>query len=308
MGDGEAPYHYKKVAEGGVAKFPDLGLQAYEDEGLTIRKYQLLAEEVQKQPLAEFYTGSKDNKSPVLLGWKDNLRVPLLTITGDIKDLADLAQAITKHVSSEAVVLGWWDISRRLNLLTGVDTLFRENLAKPLLIPSPWTDQRDGIEKLEHRFWQVTDSSDGKARLKRITEALLADEATGVSILRELAGDREAYVVIHYSDAYKLGVMKPKRLGIGYKDFSDEGNFHAVIPHVKEWIEGEGYKGYLVQRVRKGTIRAYFLMDEPSTHTLIAKMLPFSTSNPMKLRGLQPIGKYGGYWIYSLSPADDSTG
>src|SRR5699024_2110242 len=136
---------------------------------------------------------------------------------------------ITRHVSPKAMVLSWWDISRRLELLTGVNTLFHENLAKPLLIPTPWIDQRDGIEKLEHRFWQVHDSSDAKARLKRITEALLADEATGVSILRELAGDREAYVVIHYSDAYKLGVMKPKRFGIGYKDFSDQGQLHAVI-------------------------------------------------------------------------------
>src|SRR5690625_2504649 len=168
--NGEAPYHYKKVAEGGVEKFPDLGLQAYENEGLTIRKYQLLAEEVQKQPLVEFYTGSKDDQSPVLLEWKNNLRVPLLTITGDIEDLTDLTQAITKHVSSEAVVLSWWDISRRLNLLTGVDTLFDENLAKPLLIPTPWIDQRDGIERLEHRFWQVTASSDAKVHLKRSEE------------------------------------------------------------------------------------------------------------------------------------------
>jgi hydroxylamine oxidation protein HaoB len=303
---GEAPYRYKKVAEGEVEKFPDLGLKAY--KGITIRKYELLAEEVQKKPLVEFYTGSKDDQAPVLLEWENNLREPVLTISGKIKDLTELAQAITKHVPPKAVVLGWWDISRRLELLTGVNTLFHENLAQPLLIPSPWIDQRKAIEELEHEFWQATDSSEAKARLKRVVEALLADEITGTSILRELAGDRKAYVVIHYSDAYKLGVMEPKRFGIGYKDFPGEGQSHALIPHVKEWVEEKGYKAYLVERVEKDVVRAYFLIDDSSKNSLIAKMLPFNTSNPMKLKGLQLVAQYGGYWVYSLPPADNSAG
>jgi hydroxylamine oxidation protein HaoB len=303
---GEAPYHYKKVAEGGVEKFPDLGLKAY--EGITVRKYELLAEEVQKKPLVEFYTGSKDNQAPILLEWKNNLREPMLTISGNIQDLTELAQAITKHVPPKAVVLGWWDISRRLELLTGVNTLFHENLAQPLLIPSPWADQRKAIEELEHEFWQVPDSSEAKARLKRVVEALLADEVTGASMLRELAGDRKAYVVIHSSDAYKLGVMEPKRFGIGYKDFPGESQSHALIPHVKEWVKEKGYKAYLVERVEKDVVRAYFLIDDSSKNALIAKMLPFSTSNPMKLKALQLVAQYGGYWVYSLPPADKSTG
>ncbi|MGR6036149.1 MAG: hydroxylamine oxidation protein HaoB [Candidatus Nitrosoglobus sp.] len=307
-GDG-APYYYKKIAEGGVGEFSDLvGLKTYEGEGITIRKYELIAEEVQKKPLVEFYTGSKDGQAPVLLEWKNNLREPVLTISGNIKDLTELAQAITKHASPKAVVLGWWDISRRLELLTGVNTLFHENLAQPLLIPAPWAGQRKAIEELENQFWQVTDSSKAKARLKRVAEALLADEVTGTSMLRELAGGREAYVVIHYSDAYKLGVMEPKRFGIGYKDFPGQGDAHALIPHVKEWVEENGYKAYLVERVDKDVVRAYFLIDDSSKSSLIAKMLPFSSSNPMKLKALHLLAQYGGYWVYSLSPADDSTG
>lgn len=308
--DGQkAPYHYKKIAEGGLGEFSDLvDLKVYKDEGITIRKYELIDEKVQKGPLVELYAGSKDGRTPVLLEWKNNLREPLLAISGDVKDLANLAQAVSQHVSSKAVLLGWWDISRRLELLTGVNTLFHENLVQPLLIPAPWVSQQKAIEELESKFWQATKSTEEKDHLKRVIDALLADEVTGTSILRELAGGREAYVVIHSSDAYKLGVMEPDRFGIGYRDFPNQGDSHALIPHVKEWVKEQGYKAYLVERVDKDVVRAYFLSDDASKSSLIAKMLPFNSSNPMKLKALRLLAQYGGYWVYSLSSTDNSTG
>ena len=36
-----------------------------------------------------------------------------------------------------------------------------------------------------------------------------ADVNEGAAILRELAGSREAYVVVHVADLYKLGLMRP---------------------------------------------------------------------------------------------------
>lgn len=302
-GSGEAPYYYKKVAEGGVGEFPDLGLEAY--KGITIRKYELFAKEVQEDPLVELYTGSRKGQTPVLLEWKNSLAEPILTISGSIQDLTQMAQAVTKHIPPEAVVLGWWDVSRQLELLTGVNTLFAKNLAQPLLIPVPWSDQREAIKALEHKFWQVADSSKAEDRQKRIVEAFLADEATGVSMLRELAGGRDAYVVVHLYDAYKLGSIAPKRFGIGFKNFPDSKQIHALIPHVKEWIQEAGYRAYSVERLDDNTVRAYYLIDDASKITLMAKMLPFNTSNTMKLEALKLVAQYGGYWVYSLLPAKE---
>ena len=42
-------------------------------------------------------------------------------------------------------------------------------------------------------------------------------------MLRELTGGREAYVVVHISDLYKLGMMRPDRIGVAYKDFPVKG-------------------------------------------------------------------------------------
>ncbi len=306
IGGGEAPYHYRKVAEGKVGKFPDLGLAAYKGKGITIRKYELLAEEVRREPLVELYTGSKKGQAPVLLEWENSLSEPVLTISGSIDDLTDLAQAVTQHIPSEAVVLSWWDTSRQLELLTDVNTLFDGNLAQPLLIPAPWSSQQGAIEALEHKFWQVTNSSKAETHQRRIVEAFLADEITGASMLRELAGGREAYVVVHWSDAYKLGAIAPERFGIGFKNFPGSEQIHGLIPHVKDWLNGEGYEAYLVERPDDNTVRAYYLIDDASKNTLMAKMLPFNTSNPMKLEALQLVAQYGGYWVYSLPSAEGS--
>lgn len=301
-GGGKAPYHYEKVAEGGVEEFSELGLGAY--EGIAIRKYVLLAEEVQQEPLVEFYTGSRKGQAPVLLAWKNSLAEPLLTLTGSIEDLTELAQAVTKHMPPEAVVLGWWDMSRQLELLTGVNTLFDGNLAQPLLIPAPWSDQREAIEALEHKFWQVTNSDEAKARQKRIVEALLSDPATGASMLRELAGGREAYIIIHKWNAYELGALAPERFGMGFKNFPSRAQIHALIPHVKSWLAAGGYESYMVGNADEDTVRVYYLLEEASQNTLMAQMLPFSTSDPTKLKALQLRAQYGGYWVYSLPPAE----
>ncbi|CAH9018839.1 hydroxylamine oxidation protein HaoB [Candidatus Nitrosacidococcus sp. I8] len=302
-----APYQYQKVAEGKIEDFSDLeDLKNYKNLGISILKYELIAEKVQKTPLAEFYTGTRDKKdSPVLLLWKNNLREPIITITSGAKDLNDLAQAVIQHVPKTGMVLSWWDTSHRLNLLTGANTLFHENMDEPIIIPSPWANQSEGIRKFENEFWQVSDSNKERKQLGDLVDAFLADETTGVSMLRSFTKNKDVYIVVHYSDIYKMGIMEPNRLGIGFKDFPNQGQTHALIPHVKEWVEKNGYTSYLVERLDKDVIRAYFLTDNSSKDTLIAKMLPFNSSNPAKLKELRLLAQYGGYWVYSL-PMDSN--
>ena len=301
---GVVPYHYELVAEGAVDAFPELGLEAY--EGLSIRKYELRAEKVDKDPLVVFHTGSRgDQSSPILLDWQNTLGEPLLKLLGPTEELAALAKAVTKHVPPEAIILSWWDTSRRLELLTGVETLFKQNFVRPLLLPSAWERNWQAIEALERQFWEVpTSSGVAEARYEDFTEALLAEEAAGVAKLRELAGKREAYVVVHWSDTYKLGGLRPGRFGIGYKDFNGSLQNHGVISHIKQWANENGHAAYFVQRPNGETLRVYYLLNETAKDTLIAKLLPFNTSNPMEFEPLRLVAQYKGYWVYSLPPAE----
>ncbi len=228
----------------------------------------------------------------------------MLSLSGPVEQTVALARAVAEYVPAQSVVLAWWDTSRRLGLLAGCKVLFDENLAQPLLIPTAWQDRRDSIEAFEREFWDVPGSAASQARFARFVEALVSDEATGVGILRELVGGREAYVVVHMTDAYKLGAMRPDRFGIGYKDFPASGQVHGLVKHVKHWVEQNGYESYAVSPRGAQSVRVYFLTDAASSNTLLARMLPFSTSNPMTLEEPGLVYQRGDYWVYKLPPRE----
>ena len=210
--------------------------------------------------------GERDNSNTgaVLLDWQNEIGEPLITIAPPISELAKLTNAVSEHVQEGSVVLGWWDTTRRLELLAGIETPFRENLAQPILIPDAWSGRRDRIEEIERRFWNLRDEDAvEKNSFDDFQKALLMDTATGAAKLRELVGEREAYLVLHMSDIYKLGAMHPQQLGIGYRDFPNSGDLHGTISLIKNWLKEQGYQDYAVERRGKSSVRVYFLTDAP---------------------------------------------
>ncbi|RKZ46065.1 MAG: hydroxylamine oxidation protein HaoB [Gammaproteobacteria bacterium] len=301
---GSPPYQYQLLLEGSIDAFPDLGLDAQAD--ISIRKYALHVTENDK-PLVIFHVGERDNSDAeaVLLDWQNQIGEALITIAPPIADLQKLLAAITNHVPKEALVLGWWDTTRRLDLLAGIETPFRKNLAQPLLIPDAWSGRREEIEKIEHHFWGLHNRKDvEKSDFNSFQEALLADTATGAARLRALVGEREAYLVLHISDIYKLSAMHPQQLGVGYRDFPNSGDLHGVINRIKDWLKNQGYQNYAVERREKTSLRVYFLTDIQSSETLIAQALPFTSSQPLLLEDIKAVYQHGGYWVFKIPPAD----
>jgi hydroxylamine oxidation protein HaoB len=297
------PYSYELVAEGGAEKFADLGLDASAD--LAIRKYEIRAEGV-KEPVAVLHLGQRPSGEPVLLEWQNNTTEPILTLGPSLAETKTLTDKMSQHVPAGSLVLAWWDTSRRLQFLAGTEVLFDENLARPILIPSAWQGKGDAVEAIEREFWRVPSSPQTQAGFDRYVEALLLDEAAGVAKLNELAGGREAYVIVHLLDAYKLGALRPDRFGIGYKDFPGRGQLHGLVKHVKEWLAENDYKSYaLVPPSGSEATRVFFLTDAAHADTLMARMLPFNTSTPFEIEGLRLVYQHGGYWVYRLSA--DST-
>jgi hydroxylamine oxidation protein HaoB len=300
LAPGPPPYRYELMAEGGIERFPELDLPA--SPGISISKYELRIDDADK-PLAILHVGARrdDDIGPVLLDWQNQIDAPLITITPPIAEFPGLMAAMAKHLPEKAIVLGWWDTTRRLQLFAGIDTPFRENLALPLLVPDIWRDRRKRVEETEYRFWRVRDNADSsKVLFNRFQEALLAGKAAGTAKLGALAGGREAYLVLHISDAYKLGMANPDLFGIGYKDFPSTGNIHVVSGHVKKWLKEKGYESFTIEKRGVTSKRVYFLTDSVSPDTLIAQALPFTTSQPFELEGLSIVYQSGGYWVYKL--------
>lgn len=305
LSPGAAPYHYKLVEDGGVDKFGKLGLEAWPDLGIS--KHEVLVEGVD-QPVALAYLARRGNAPPVMLNWENRSGEPVVFLDGKLSELTALATAITKHVPKDAVVLAWWDTSRQIKLLTGYETVFNSHLGEPLITPLPWRARSGAIEKYEREFWRAPASAEESQKFQRFADALAADPKEGAAMLRELTGGREAYVAVHLSDLYKLGLMRPERLDVAYKDFPLKGgDVHGLSGMVKRWLADNNYTAYSVHGLSENLVRAYFLADAKSDNTLLAQMLPFTTTQPLELKAVQLVYQYGGYWVYKIPPMQTSS-
>jgi hydroxylamine oxidation protein HaoB len=301
-----APYHYQLVEEGGVAKFNNLGLEAWPD--LIIGKYEVRVESLDK-PIAEVYRATRGGAPPVLLKWENRVSEPVGAIDSQLSELTAVATEITRHVSKEAVILAWWDISRQVRLLADRDTLFTSHLGQPVIAPSYWRGRVGAIERYEREFWDAPPSAEEKLTFQRFVDALASDASRGVAMLRELAGSREAYVVVHVSDLYKLGLLRPERLDMAFKDFPLTGtSVHGLAPQVKTWMKNNNYDRYTLQSLSEKMVRAYFIREGDSSPTLLAQMLPFMDRTPFELQALELVHNHGGYWVYKIPPAQPPAG
>lgn len=302
---GPAPYRYALVDEGGVARFDKLGLEAWPD--LAVGRYEMRVDGV-NEALAVTHVARRGDAPPVRLDWENRAGEPVGALDSRLSELTALATAIGKHAPKDAVVLAWWDTSRQIRLLAGRDTLFESHLGEPAIVPEQWRGRGGAVDKVEREFWGAPAGTDERRNFQRFADALGADPAEGVAMLRELAGAREAYLAIHVTDVYKLGRMRPDRLDMAYKDFPMGANLHGLVGYLKSWMRDHGYVSYALQSLSDNQVRAYFLRDGRSGNTLLAQMLPFTTSNPLELQAVQLVFQHGSYWVYKIPSSQPSGG
>ena len=299
---GPAPYNYRVVEEGGADKFPKLELNAWPD--LKISKQEMHVEGME-EPIAAAYVARRGNAKPVMLAWENHVGEPMFFPDSKLSELSFLAPAITKHMPKDAAILAWWDTSRQIQLLTGLETVFTSHLSEHLIIPMVWQPRTEAIAKYERNFWGSVPSVEEKRKFQRFADALSSEPTEGAAILRELTGGREGYVVVHIADLYKLGLMRPDRIGVAYKDFpvKGSGDVHGLNAMVKRWEGDNKYTAHTVHGFSENIMRAYFLTDEKSTKTLLAQMLPLTTSLILDFQPLQMVYKEGGYLVYKIPSA-----
>ena len=76
---------------------------------------------------------------------------------------------------------------------------------------------------------------------------------------------------------------------------------HGMINQMKVQVKENNFNTYTLQSISDNEIRAFFLSDEASSETLLAKMFPFVEKKaPVELEVLQLIYQQGGYWVYKI--------
>ncbi|MCC6657645.1 MAG: hydroxylamine oxidation protein HaoB, partial [Rhodocyclaceae bacterium] len=89
-------------------------------------------------------------------------------------------------------------------------------------------------------------------------------------------------------------------LGVAYKDFPVKGDLHGPISFVKRWMLDNNYAAYTLHELSEQQARVYFLANAQGGATLLAQMLPLTTSRPAELQALQLVYQHGGYWVYKI--------
>ena len=294
-----APYQYHLIAEGDSKRFAQMNLEAWPQ--LKLSQYEVQVAGVDK-PVAEFVVARGNDGPPVLTYWKNSSDEILYNLNRKPSELSALASVIDKHAPKDALILSWWDTSRQIKLLTGRDTLFTSHLNEPLMIPVGWLEQSKAIRAYENQFWESEADQQEQEQFKRFSQALAAPAEEGVAQLRKLIGSaREAYLIVHVTDLYKLGLMYPDKIGVAYQNFPLTGNMHGMINHMKVQLKQNNFDTYTLQSISDEEIRVFFLSDEASSQTLLARMLPFVDKKaPVELEAAQLIYQQGGYWVYKI--------
>ncbi len=295
-----APYQYQLLESAAVDR-SELGLDAWPE--LSLSKYRVKVADIDK-PVAHAIVARRGDDSPVLINWESHTSELFLAADRKPEEITGLADAINKHAAPDARVLAWWDTAQQLKLLTGRDTLFNHHLSEPLIIPEQWQDQRKSIRAYENQFWQTDVSQQSRDQFQRFSEALVSLPEQGLAMLRQLtAGAEEAYLVVHVTDLYKLGLMQPDKFGVTYQNFPLTGNMHGLINHMKVQLKKNEFETYTLQSLSDEAIRVFFLNDAQSSDTLMAQLFPFvEKPAPTELQLMQLIYQHGGYWIYRIPP------
>lgn len=293
-------YRYQLEKQGPVSEFPELELGELK-QPLQLSRYRIELPQV-AQPVATAYLAD-DGGQPVLVEWYNRVAEPVLYQTGPFSSLSKISGAISPPQGESVPLFGWWDVTRALALLCDCRPLFNQHHNEGLMLPSPWQPHRQQIEQAEAAFWGSSGDAE-QQQLVTFAKALALPPEEGIQALQALAGDQEAVLVLNINDAYKLGTLLPKQLGIGFREFVDTGDMHGTIQRVKSWLKSEKHVHYAVSRQDDQRVRVYYLNDDRDGERLISRLLPFNKKSHIGIDGIELLMKQGEYWVYTLSPAN----
>lgn len=250
----------------------------------------------EKRPVATGLITRDSSGRMIPLVWRNAVTESVFFADFSAADMTKVLTAIREHAPDAAVVLAWWDLSRAIQFVAQRDAPLDDSHARGLLIPSAWIEAR----ATERARWGAGASAQSTQAFGEFIDALLSDEAHGADALKKLAGDKSAYLAVHISDVWKAAAVRPDRLTIAYKDFPSAGVSHGLIKSAQQWMQENKVDGGFAVEPMLGATRLHYFQRRSDADTLLAKLLPFSTSNPMRLKCFELVYQHKGWWIYRL--------
>lgn len=253
-----------------------------------------------REALATTIVATDADGRNVPLDWQNNVTEPVFFADLTMTEVGKVLAAIREHVPADAVVLSWWDLSRKIRFIAERQAPLDDPLARGLILPTAWRSVSNRVDASERAFWGKNVPQSNGEKFTRFIDALLLDESKGTEALRALAPGKDVYVAVHLSDIWKVAAARADRIEIAYKDFPGAGQTHGVMKATQQWISEQKIEGAYAVELIGNAVRLHYFNSKGSSDMLITKILPFSTSNSMRLEQLDLVYQHRGFWIYKL--------
>lgn len=286
--------HFAEASSQAGAEF--LGLDAGTGK---LERLEVRAQGVKNPVATAIVTRDRDGRL-VPLSWANAVTEPVFFADLAWAEELKVLTAIEKHLPSDAVVLSWWDLSRRIRSIAKRQAPLDDPLARGLLTPNVWSAAGNSAQDKQVALWGAGVPAPDGEMFGQFIDALCLDEDKGAEELARIAGAHPAYIAVHLSDIWKVATLHPDLISITYRDFPGASSSHGVMKSARQWIEEQKIEGgYAVEPIGNA-IRLHYLTRKADSELLLAKLLPFSTSNPLSLHRFGLVYQYKGFWIYEL--------
>lgn len=203
----------------------------------------------------------------------------------------DAAQAAVDHTPDNALFVSWWDNAQRFRFLSGRDV---------------WLDAPEAgafADRAQRQFWERAGGGMGESggKLAQLARWLSMDADAALREMTQVfPQDRPVYFLICLDDLARIGeiaALSGARLPFEGRIFPRADNIHAQIAEVKRWAAEKTPNAYLVQQLPGGGARSWRIAEPEGGNTLLARLLPFSTSLERPLPGMTLVYQsgWGGY-------------
>lgn len=282
---------YEKLAEwkAGAADFPAIR-GAFPVETLTRYHIGREADSGVELNVAQYRDSQNQTASAIVFPPAD--KTPAQGEKGLRHDLWQAAaEAIRQHSAQDALFLSWWDDGQRVRLLTGR----KPWLDKPVAGAFPNAEQQ--------AFWRQVSGgfAQDETQAKQFARWLSMDAEQALAEMEQaLPKSQPVYWLACLDDLARLGEIEALagvKLPFEARIFPQADNIHGQIAEVKRWALESGPGSYLVQQLPGGGARVWRITTEEGSKTLLARLLPFTSSlaKPLEPLSLVYQSPWGGY-------------
>jgi hydroxylamine oxidation protein HaoB len=209
-----------------------------------------------------------------------------LPIFSDLNQLRWQAWLDASHsisdVSTDSTVITWWDNAQRIHLLNGNNTWVNAPVS-------------EAFEHQQQDFWKHVSGGFQKRSepSQQLANWLLMDAEMALEDIKKIIQIPHAlYFLVCIDDLARLSEMRAlsgKTLPFETRVFRSDNNIHSLISSVKRWAREKGNGSYLVQHLTGLSVRVWRITTAEGEKTLLARLLPFTSSLEKPLQNLELI-------------------